>query len=306
MGASLNLSAQFIDSRRGFSKSFRELLWPEIQLEIEDTALNLTAAFQAQIETVYQLCFIGDSIREDFGPFFADVKTLGREKTCIFVKVVESLAPGAERILAQGADFNVQITRGVTAEDKQVLMTLLGREIRVREVERRSLDVAEVVELLVKQIDEAADEARRGRHKPLHKVVQSIVDLHVQFDHSLLERYFHELTRVTEQSKPVRQVLREVPDLVVAKRLPKLGKGGYVGASSRVFSMLVDRFGDDLASAVQKELSGETGDLAPTTPNETSPDPSDTAALPSESINDEYADSDDVLLEDDPPSDAPE
>lgn len=245
-----SLKALCIDSRRNFAASFRELLWPEIQFESEVEVQTVASAFQNLLEESFQVCFIGETIRENLDSFFRDIQKLESNRGCVFVRVVAApAAPGAEA--RSEAGFHAVISQVVSDQDKKFLCRALEREYHRLDVEQRSQDLAGAVAMLLKAVDSAASDAKRGHGKMMNTLAQGLVRLHAEFDGELLERYFERLSVEAEKSEPVRKLLRSVPQDVLRRSLPQLSSEGYRGASSRVGGMILDRFGDSLGGENQ-------------------------------------------------------
>lgn len=236
----------FVDTRQDFARSFRELLWPEIRLKNKDNCFSLASAFQKHVEEDYAICFIGNTIKDGLDEFFRDIEKLGRDTSCVFVRVVDSLPPEVNRYSPAEKGFHLIISQLITTEDKTALIESLNREYHRQEVASRSQDLHAAVDLMLKEIDAASKDAKRGRQRALNKLVTGLVELHADFDEALLEQYFTTLATKAEEAEPIKKLIREVPQAVLRKKLPRLDESGYGGVSSRVGEMILDKFGEKL------------------------------------------------------------
>lgn len=243
----------FVDTRQDFARSFRELLWPEIRLKNKDNSFTLASAFQKHVEEDYAICFIGNTIKEGLGEFFRDIEKLGRSSSCVFVRVVDSLPPEVNRHSPAEPGFNVIISQLITTEDKSALIENLKREYHKQEVATRSHDLHAAVDLMLKEIDSASKDAKRGQQRALNKLITGLVELHADFDQDLLEQYFIALAAKAEEAEPIKKLVREVPQAILRKKLPKLNESGYGGVSSRVGEMILDKFGESLTTKQSPE-----------------------------------------------------
>lgn len=248
----------FVDSREDFAESFRELLWPEIRLKNKCNCSNLTSAFQKHLEEDFAICFIGNTIKEGLDSFFKDIETLGRTSSCVFVRVVNQLPPEVNRFAPAEPGFNLIISLEITAEDKSALIESLKREYHRQEVVTRSQDLETAVGLMLKEIDSVSKDAKRGKQRALNKLMTGLVELHADFDQNLLEQYFLTLADKAEESEPIRKLVREVPQAVLRRKLPKLNESGYGGVSSRVGEMILEKFGQAIAASAKQDGFSES------------------------------------------------
>lgn len=249
------ITALFVDSRREFPHQFSEMLWPQIQFSEFDRVGRISEAFQQHLSHEFNMCFISDRLGENLDDFFVDIAKLGRNKTCIFVKV-DSKTPAGEAAIASESGFHLAVHEQMTEEDHKALQGVLGVIWHKVEVDRRSDDLDGLVNVLMRVVDEAAISSRRGHPCKLQHGATSLVRMHAEFDTSILDAFMQRLSACTEEAEPVRKTLKSIPLPLLNRKikLPALTEEGYQGASSRVFSMLVDKFGESIAEVSPEVL----------------------------------------------------
>lgn len=229
-----NFLALFITPDRAQMQHISELLWPDLQFENSECTASLTDAFQMHVENPYKICFISETLSKGLEVFFKDIRTLGRDKNCVFVQVRASLAPDFDRSSMVSAGFHTIISSALTPGDKQALLDQMKVELHAREVESRAVDVEACISHLLTAIDNASREKKRGRAGSLNKLMKKFIELNVDFDQQVLKKYFDALVEKSDGAKPFESSKLSIPEKLF-KKLPKLTEQGYRGASNRVF-----------------------------------------------------------------------
>lgn len=246
---SFKISALFIDSRREFPHRFAELLWPDIQFTSFDRVGRVNEAFQKHMMTEFNICFISDKLTEPLDGFFTDIKTLGRDRSCVFVRIRSGATPDSEEHAPSQeieSGFQLAVHEQPSAAQHKELKEKLGVVWRKMEIGRRTNDIDGSVDLLMRLIDDAAVQRKRGRSVPLQHGVTSLMRMHAEFDSQIFDEFLNRLSVSLEKAAPETKRLKSIPLPILKKSLPNLSEEGYLGASNRVFRMLVDRFGEDL------------------------------------------------------------
>jgi len=220
-------------------------LAPEVKFPASEIVPTVLKGVQSMAEDSFSVCFIEDSFSiSDLEIFFKDIKGLGKLDTCVFVQVRPTLAPDAHRGSLNHMGFSTIISNKGTDLDREALVKALKTCFHGQEVKTRKIDVRSIMDKLLKKIDEAADDVRRGRpNKSLDIIPAELVELHTEFDPEVLEGYYSALQEATDKSKPIEIESLEVPESVLGKNLPGLSKQTYIGASHRVWDKLARKHG---------------------------------------------------------------
>jgi len=239
----LRFDALFLHPDGGLPKRLSEGLWPDIQFVLADHCTSIADAFQRHVEHSYSICFIAPQFKEGIDTFFKDMKTLGRDQTCLFLQVEAGYDPSGELPrLINGAIAGL-ISAAPTSAERTVLGELLQVEFHRAEVTRRVADVKDAVSLLVREVDLMARERQRGRARAFDKSVKSFVALHLAFDEDVYAQYIEALTTLAMAAPAFEVNAVAIPDEIIGKKLPNLTKDSYSGQSSRVWNKLLKKFG---------------------------------------------------------------
>ena len=139
--------------------------------------------------------------------------------------------------------FRAVISRKGTHADKANLTKVLEDSFYTREVKRRKKDVDLGLSKLLREIDRAASDSRRGVPRKLAAIRMEGIEIDTAFDPQVLESYFETLTKQTEESPPRTVEKLAIPETILRKSLPHLTADGYTGASHRVWKILAARYG---------------------------------------------------------------
>ncbi len=240
-----NMTALIVGKDPEAATGLLKALEPEVKFPASEIVPSVLKAVETIADDTFSVCFIEDSFpMGELETFFKDIKGMGKLETCVYVQIRNVLAPDAHRGSLQHMGFSTIVSSKGTEADREALVKALKSCFHDREVKVRKIDVSSIMDKLLKKIDQAADDVRRGRKvESLDIIPAELVELHTEFDPEVLEGYFSSLAEATEKAKPVQIERLEVPDTVLGKNLPGLSKDTYVGASHRVWDKLSTKHG---------------------------------------------------------------
>ncbi|RIL06942.1 MAG: hypothetical protein DCC75_10405 [Proteobacteria bacterium] len=264
----ITLTCLVIHTTRDLVEKVTQALWPEIQFTKSDFTASLTEAFQLHYDNIYNICFVSNAVVKDLDVFFRDMEKMGRLKTCAFIQVFDKLPPNFNRADSIARGFTGVITQEVTSEERTLLKEILKIEYHNQQVRERVHDVGTVAKILTEEIDRVAKEKLRGREEKLDKLLTGFVELQAEFDDQILGEYFEHLTAETEKAKSFEKKKVAIPAKVLKRKLPKLEDNKYSGASSRVWGMLLDKFGTKDGEQPPSESHSESEQISEAPPAE--------------------------------------
>ncbi|RMG40883.1 MAG: hypothetical protein D6719_09765 [Candidatus Dadabacteria bacterium] len=250
-----------VDQQAHLAEELTEALKPEVELDEIDFTTSVHRAIQSHIQVDYNVCFISDKFpMEDLETFFRDFKKLEKKNDppCVFVQVKEKLDEKFDPEPFKKLGFSAFITRKGTHADKEALMEALKDFFHEHEIKTRTFNAARALNIWLSEIDRVARDKRRGKEAKLNTIAAEGISRETQYDEEVLNNYFRELEKKLENATPEESSHINVPDEVLKKDLPHLEKDKYSGASSRVWSKLLQKHGVKDLKAHQESASEES------------------------------------------------
>jgi len=220
-------------------------LAPTFRLTEFDFATSLSEAFQILLSSSFNLCLIGNKHQAGLESFFRDMKKIGRDKTCAFVKVQPTIPSQTKAIenAAMGSEFCAKISTELTDTDVKALNSALSKEIVRIIQEQRASDIPKYVNMVLKEIDNTARNHQRGLSGSYDKVIASLVKDMMGPDSTHKYAFIAKLSEDAAQAEGFDYATVEIPETVLGKNLPELDKNKYAGRSARVWNKLLKRYG---------------------------------------------------------------
>jgi hypothetical protein len=212
---------------------------------------------QKHLKTEFNICFISELAVEPLTDFFTDIVKLGRESSCLYVQLLPGKASdSADGVLAVPtvAGFDIAIHEEFSRLEYQALKEKLRVLCHKVELARRSSDIDSSVKLLMRLVDDAALQRKRGWVTPLRHGVTSLLRMHGEFDSDFFNGFLATLTDSCGKAAPDKRVLQKIPLPLLKRNLPTLTDQGYIGVSNRVYRLLSERFGDPQAEPVGSDI----------------------------------------------------
>lgn len=225
-------------------EKLREALAPDFAIEEFDYAGSPSEAFQSLLNSSFNLCLMSTRSKEELDAFFSDMRTLGRDKTCAFVKVLPPSSVREDQMHFSSDGFCACISTDLSALDVAELRRALVEEISRMRKEQRSEDIPACVDLALKEVDEAARKRQRGLKASFDRVIASLVRDMMGISKEKSDVFVDTLSNKAESSAAFTATKVDVPEHVLERKLPKLEKTKYTGSSSRVWKKLLNRYGD--------------------------------------------------------------
>jgi hypothetical protein len=228
---------------------------PEVRLLDYEARRTLLKGIQAFRETDFDICFISDSFStEELKPFFSDIKALKGEGTCVFVQVREAIGEGVQRNSLSQVGFSTIINHKVTDGDKASIAESLKEIVAKQEIKKRRIDVESAMKLIMLEVDRVAKDRKRGIDRQFSRdMLSEFVDGQLDFHSEVMESYMKALDKLSDQGKPVKDLIVSLPEHMIQKNLPGIVHGQYAGASLRVWEMLREKFGKEVGSLDHSE-----------------------------------------------------
>jgi len=239
-----DVAALVIDGTADGAKGLVHALEPELKFTFVDFTSSLRKALMSHSEESFQVCFLSEKFpAADTEAFFKDLKSVKNAAQCVFVQVREEIPEGFDPASINALGFRAVISRRGTHADKVNLTKVLEDSFYTREVKRRKKDVDLGLNKLLREIDRAASDIRRGVPRKLAAIRMEGIEIDTAFDPQVLESYFETLSKQTAESPPRTVEKLCIPETVLRKSLPHLTADGYTGASHRVWKILAARYG---------------------------------------------------------------
>ena len=191
------------------------------------------------------MCLIGARYQSEYESFFRDMKKLGRDKTCAFVKVRsdDPKVPIDKPAALAAAGFCASISTELVEQDMKALRRALTKEVVRMHEEQRAEDIPGYVELILKEVDKVARNRQRGVPEDYDKVIASLVRDMMRDESIHKDNFIEALATLAEKCEGFAMSKVDVPENVLQRQLPKLAKTQYSGKSSRVWHKLLSRYG---------------------------------------------------------------
>lgn len=237
------------------AEELNESLLPEIRLTDYEVRRTLLKGVQSFRESDFDICFISDSFSVDeLKPFFSDVKALKGEGACVFIQVREALGEGVQRNSLSQVGFSTIINHKVTDGDKSSIAESLTELLAKQEIKKRRIDVENAMNLIMLEVDRVAKDRKRGIDRQFSRdMLAGFVDDQLDFHSEVMEAYMKALDKLSDQGKPVKDLIVSLPENMIEKNLPGIVDGQYAGASLRVWEMLREKFGEEVGESNNKE-----------------------------------------------------
>jgi hypothetical protein len=237
------------------AEELNESLLPEIRLTDYEVRRTLLKGIQSFRESDFDICFISDSFSlAELKPFFSDIKALKGDGACVFVQVREALGEGVQRNSLSEAGFSTIINHNVTDGDKSSIAESLKELLAKQEIKKRRIDVESAMKLIMLEVDRVAKDRKRGIDRPFSRdMLAGFVDDQLDFHSEVMDAYMKALDKLSDQGKPVKDLIVSLPEHMIEKNLPGIVDGQYAGASLRVWEMLREKFGKEAGSVQDNE-----------------------------------------------------
>lgn len=238
------LSCLIVTGEQFPEKKLTERLAPSFQFAEIDYASSLSNAFQTLLDSNFNLCLIGIKYQDGLESFFRDMKKIGRDKTCAFVKVQPTISNAPKSIgESLGYEFCAKISTELIEADIEALRAALSKEVVRMHQEERVTDIPKYVDMVLKEIDNFARKQQRGIPASYDKVIANLVKDMMGADSTHKEAFIAKLADEAEQAEGFNFGSVQIPDKILDKNLPELDKTKYVGSSARVWNRLLKKYG---------------------------------------------------------------
>jgi len=242
--STLDIKALVLDSSAGAAELLAATLRRDFDFaEVEFT--NTThKAVQSFTESQYNLCFISDAFSlEETQVFMRDLAKIRRDDNCLFVQVRDAVPDDVDRRSLRDSNIFYIISRRGTHADRVGLEEALVQVLFAKKLEEKVTTVNDTMQMVLTEIDRAAEDLKRGREAKINKLPINFVDYQTDFHQRVLDEYYEALSDKAESAAPNEIDRLDVPEGVLSRQLPNLSKDTYNGASHRVWRKLKKKYG---------------------------------------------------------------
>lgn len=217
---------------------------PDLLLHGMEVATSTHEAIEFFLTGPFDLCLISDSVAvPDLQALVADLKKVEGHATTVFALLNENEKARIDRAALNGVGVTLIVSPHGSTEDHAILSAALKEKVYSWELKTRIQDVERVIGLTLKELDKVSRERKRGRPLSTSKDIKDFIQLTTAFHDDVRKRFYDVLEEKTQDAKPIKASKVDVPEAVLSRKLPKLDKDLYHGASSRVWDVLVKKFG---------------------------------------------------------------
>jgi hypothetical protein len=214
---------------------------------------SLMKALNALNEEPFQLCLVSDRIPADgYSSFVNDLTQLADANKCPCLLFTGT---GSEESETSGdqekepplkpSGFHSVISLSAHPSDINLFRDALSRWYELLEQKKTKQDVEGAMKLILRNIDNAASNIKRGVNMKLNSLPSEFIEVRSSLDEVIYEDYLSKLEARTKTAEPENENVIEIPETILQKDLPKLEKNTYTGASTRVWRKLLKKHGKE-------------------------------------------------------------
>ncbi|MCB0333234.1 MAG: hypothetical protein KDD55_07020 [Bdellovibrionales bacterium] len=226
------------------AKAINEAYSPHYTFGELQYTTNLHKAIQLFREEDFHLCFIDSQFEEDdIKAFVKDYNELGKDIPCAFIQVHQIVKGELDRMMPKMLGFHAVISTQGSAADREDIDEALEFWSEEAEIAKRKIDVTSALDLILKEVDKAARDVKRGMFTKFNTIPSEFAALQTEFHNDIADKYFRELNDKTEEAEPENAIRVEIPEDILKRALPGLEKDKYTGVSRRVWQRLLKKHG---------------------------------------------------------------
>ena len=249
------MKALFIDTEDTRVSTLEAALKPEFMFSGIDITSKPHKAIELMREQDFDVIYIHDEFeRLDLEAFFNDLTQLKGWEKPLCVQYRDKLSASTNRKELKILGFGTIISCGVDEEDKKALEQAIVDHFHLREVEKKTVEVNDTIDLMLKEIDEAAQDIKRGAKPCLNKIPTALVEMNTGFHTDVFEKYFEALTETSESAEAPSEETLKIPEEILRKNLPHLSEDTYKGVSRRVWKKMLEIHGKKAAKQAEREV----------------------------------------------------
>lgn len=232
------------DASGKLAGSFAEVYGPEIHFADFEYTTSLHKAVQSFQEETFVLCAVSTQFPEDdIRMFFQDLQSIDGGKGVSFVALVDPMPEDLNREEPKSLGFDGVVTLAGSHEDREQITEALKRKEEEIILIQRKLDVNTALNVVLRKLDVAARDLKRGITPKLDRMPADFLELQTEYDDAILDEYFQKLESKTQECEPENASELSVPEEVLKKDLPNLVNNKYTGVSARVWKRLLRKHG---------------------------------------------------------------
>lgn len=240
------------DKHGKLANSLRETYGKDFPFSTVDFTPSLHLAVKSIEETEFHLCLISSNFgTAELTGFFADIKRIDEKDGCAYLQVHPEIFDITDLEAPKEVGFQSIISEVGTHSDKENLNAALEQWYAGEDTHEVKMDVASAINVLLRKIDDAASNLKRGIQTKIDAVPTEFITLKTVEDEGILSSYFKILRRKTQAAEPENADCLDIPEGIMQKSLPKLEKNKYTGVSTRVWRRLLKKHGVEESEATQ-------------------------------------------------------
>lgn len=222
-------------------------------IEEIDAVPSLMKALTALNDEPFQLCLVSERIPADgHSSFINDLSQLADDNRCpclllssIGLDNGDSPEDKEKQPPTKPNGFHSVLSLSAEPSDRRAFEDALSRWYELLEQKRTKRDVEGAMQIILRNIDNAASNIKRGVNMKLNSLPSEFIEVRSSLDEAIYEDYLSKLEARTETAEPENEDFIEIPDTILQKDLPKLEKNTYTGASTRVWRKLLKKHGKE-------------------------------------------------------------
>ena len=248
------MKALFIDGDDTRVPTLEAALKPEFMFSEIEVTNKLSKAIALLKEQDFDAIYIHDEFeRPDLEAFFNDLSQLKGWEKPICVQYKQKLGASTNRKELRILGFATIISLDCNEEDKKALEQAIVDHFHLKEVEKKTIEVNDTIDLMLKEIDAAAQDIKRGAKPSLNKIPTALVEMNTDFHTDVYEKYFEALTKTSESLEAPSEEALKIPEEILRKNLPHLSEDTYKGVSRRVWKKMMEIHGRKVAKESNAE-----------------------------------------------------
>lgn len=258
------------------AKAIKEAYGPHYNFGEVEYTTNLHKAIQSFRDSDFHLCFVDSEFEEDdVKAFVKDYNELEKDIPCAFIQVHQIVKGELDRMMPKMLGFNAVVSTQGNAADREDIDEALEYWSEEAEIAKRKIDVTSALDLILKEVDKAARDVKRGMFTKFNTIPSEFAALQTEFHEDIADKYFRELNDKTEDAEPENAVKVAIPDEILKRALPGLEKDKYTGVSKRVWQRLLKKHGITAEQAEQMVSKASQAMEESDTPNDTTQEASE-------------------------------
>lgn len=245
----LHLKVLIIDNNSDQAEDLVEQLQPEVCPDDCVFVSSFPKALEILVQDTFNAIFISDSLNpEGLEHFLNDIKNLKEKNSISLINIQTPRQDGDKTKENASKIFDATISRTPSHTERKNLRAFMQHQYELAQEREKIGEVADAVDHILSQVDDAAIARKRGADQPLTSVHRDYVASYARISEKIMEKFVDTLTEQAEKRAPTKVPKIAVSEKMLKRKPPKLSATGYSGVSTRVWDKLSNKLGpkDDI------------------------------------------------------------